>query len=218
MAATAVVAGGTGLVGSAVLRHLAREGEFERVVALVRREVELPDGVEPLRVDFDQLGAEVSGLRARAALCALGTTIGKAGSKEAFRRVDRDYVVAFARAARAGGATVCIAVSSIGADAPVANFYLRTKAEAEAALAALEFPTLHLVRPGLLLGDRGEHRLLEGLAQRAAGLTNALMLGPLRRFRAISADDVGAAMAQLALDQRAGVHVHHYDELRRAGS
>jgi hypothetical protein len=78
----------------------------------------------------------ISSLAPNALICALGTTIRKAGSKDVFARVDRDYMAAFAALGRAAGASHFGLVSAVGADARSSNFYLRTKGEAEAAVRA----------------------------------------------------------------------------------
>ncbi len=92
-----------------------------------------------IEVDFDALDQYqpgISALAPNALICALGTTIRKAGSKDAFARVDRDYMAAFAALGRAAGASHFGLVSAVGADARSSNFYLRTKGEAEAAVRA----------------------------------------------------------------------------------
>jgi len=150
------------------------------------------------------------------AFCALGTTIRTAGSQEAFRRVDLGMVATFAGFARRCGASTFVLVSSVGADPASRNFYLRVKGEAEQVVAGVGFSTLRILRPGLLLGDRAEHRAGEAFAQRAMPWFAPLFQGPLRRFRAIPAGLVGQAMVGAALDDRAGRSVLHFDEIHAA--
>src|SRR4029077_1833999 len=95
------------------------------------------------------------------ALCCLGTTIRQAGSEHAFRAVDVDCVLAFARAAKAAGARRFVVISSVGADTSARNFYLRTKGEMEEQLIAAGFESLDILQPSLLLGWRAEMRPLE---------------------------------------------------------
>jgi uncharacterized protein YbjT (DUF2867 family) len=104
-----------------------------------------------LVVDFAALPALPE---ARDAYCCLGTTIKVAGSQAAFRAVDLDAVVAFARASHHAGVRRFAVVSAMGANARSANFYSRVKGEAEAALAGIGFASLVIARPSLLLGDR----------------------------------------------------------------
>jgi uncharacterized protein YbjT (DUF2867 family) len=143
----ALLAGGTGLVG----REIAAQWPGP-LHLLVRREVPAPRaGARVQVVDFAALPALPA---AEIAFCALGTTIKAAGSQAAFRAVDLDAVLAFARACRAAGVTRFAAVSALGASARSASFYSRVKGEAEDALRGIGFEHLLIARPSLLLGDR----------------------------------------------------------------
>ena len=143
-----------------------------------------------------------------ACVCALGTTIRQAGSREAFLAVDRDLVIRVATIARTLGATRMVLVSSVGASAQSDNFYLRVKGETERALGELGFERLDLLRPGLLLGERSEKRAAEQWGQRLAPLFNPLLRGALRRYRAIAAADVAAAAVAVLSQGAGGRHVH----------
>src|SRR5262249_552133 len=113
--------------------------------------------------------------------CALGTTIRKAGSQPAFRRVDYDYPLALADHALKFGAKQFVLVSSVGADAKSRNFYLRTKAQLEDALRRLPFKALHIFRPSFLMGKREESRFGESAAIPVAKALQFLLVGRLRR-------------------------------------
>lgn len=210
---TALVAGGTGLVGGAVVERLVEEPGWDRVVSLARRRVgwEHPKLVER-RVDFERLEAD-DPVDCDSAFCALGTTRKKAGSKRAFRRVDHDYVVRFARAAHSGGATQFLLVSSIGADAGSRNFYLSVKGATEEAVRAIGFDSLEIFRPGLLLGERPDDRPLERLGSWPVRALRPLMVGPLIAYCAVRAEIVAAAMVAAARDPQPGIRVHTYREM-----
>jgi len=209
---TTLLAGGSGLVGGLAIAHLLAPGAFARVVALGRRPLPARPGLGQRTVDFARLDAEPP-VRAVAAVCSLGTTIRKAGSREAFRAVDVDGVVAFARWARSGGASTFVLVSSVGADPRSAHFYLRCKGEAEETVAGLGFARFVALRPSLLLGPRGESRLGEAIGKALTPLLNPLLQGPLRRFRAIEADVVAAAAARAALGPAPGRFAWEYGVL-----
>ncbi len=106
-------------------------------------------------------------------------------------------------------------VSSIGADAGSDNFYLSVKGRAEDSVARLGFESLHIFRPSLLLGARGESRPLERIGQIGGRIVAPLMLGPLERYRAVPAGKVAAAMVAAAREPRPGVHVHIHADFRR---
>ena len=161
---TAAVVGGTGLVGSHLARLLAGDSGYERVLSLTRRATGLTlPGLDERVIDFERLAGDpetFDPIECDSAFCTLGTTIKVAGSEDAFRRVDLDYVEAFARAARVGGARRFLMVSSIGADAASRNFYLSVKGRAEDAVRAAGFESGGVFRPGVLLGERAEKRPL----------------------------------------------------------
>jgi uncharacterized protein YbjT (DUF2867 family) len=212
-ARVALVAGATGLVGSALLRRLAAAEAFSRVVPLVRRPLaEASAKIAPRVVDFALLD-DLPALEATDAFCALGTTIAKAGSQDAFRRVDHDAVLAFARCARRSGAERFLLVSSVGADARAPGFYLRVKGEVEQAVARIGFPALLIVRPSLLLGDRSESRPLETAARTFAPVFNVVLRGPLSRYAAVPAETVAAALVAGALEAPDGVHIWEHDDI-----
>jgi uncharacterized protein YbjT (DUF2867 family) len=119
----------------------------------------------------------------------------------------------FARGARRGGVTTFAMVSSVGASARSRSFYLRVKGETEDAVAALGFSRVVFLRPGLLVGPRPERRPGERLAMAVVPALSPLLLGPLRRFRALPAADVAAAMVAAATDSTPGRHVWHRDEI-----
>ena len=155
-----LITGASGLVGGHALRLLLADPGCSQVASLGRRTLELKDPkLRQAVVDFDKL--ELAGpFDFDEAFCCLGTTIRKAGSQEAFRKIDFEATLAFARLAKRSGATRFYLVSSTGADARSRVFYSRVKGEIEAALHAVGFDTLVILRPSLLLGERSESRPL----------------------------------------------------------
>lgn len=208
----ALVAGSTGMVGKELVRALGAHAGYGEVVQLVRREVDAPPGVRSLRVDFDDL-AHTALPAANVAYCCLGTTIKKARSQEAFIRVDRDMVLAFAAASKTAGVHTFVLVSSLGANPDSSVFYSRIKGETEQALRELGFAQLVLVRPSILAGDREESRPGEAVGLALMGVLSPLMLGPLRRYRPSHADVVARAMIQLAATPGEAVRVVNAEEL-----
>lgn len=211
---SALVFGGTGLVGGHLLALLLGERDWSRIVAVTRRPLGLQDPrFAGVIANPGELAAHREALRADVVFCALGTTQRKAGTPQAFRAVDHDYVLEAGTLAHAAGARVFAVVSSLGADPASSNFYLRVKGETERDLRALGLPTLHILQPSLILGERDERRPLEALAQRAAPWAGALLVGPLRRYRPITAEQVARALRGVADDTRPGTHVHAGESL-----
>jgi uncharacterized protein YbjT (DUF2867 family) len=210
-----LVAGASGLVGSALVERMLEDGAGSGVVAVVRRPLGfVHPRLSEIVADFGRL--EATGVpRVHTAFCALGTTMGKAGSEAAFRAVDLEAVVAFARLARRAGAMRFLLVSALGADPRSRVFYNRVKGEAEEAVASVGFAGLALFRPSLLLGERAENRPAERVAALGAGLLSWAMAGPLARWKPVPAESVAAAMLAVAGGTLEGVRVVENEEIHR---
>jgi uncharacterized protein YbjT (DUF2867 family) len=211
----ALLAGATGLVGNLTLDALLDSSDIGRVFAVTRR----PLGREHPRlanriVQFEQIESQLKGLTCHVALCCLGTTIRQAGSQQAFRQVDVDAVLAFARAARAAQAQRFVVVSSAGADPKSKNFYLRTKGEMEEALTGVGFPSLDILQPGILLGWRREIRPLEIAAVAVMPLVNPFLTGKREPFRGIPARTVAAALVGVTRSGRRGAQRYTHSAIR----
>ncbi len=188
-----LLAGATGLVGGLVLARCPD------AIPVSRRPIPGRPGVV---ADFDDLPPLPP---AHVAVCALGTTRAKAGSDAAFRAVDHDAVLAFARAAKTAGVTHFILVSSVGANPRSGLLYPRTKGEVEAALTAMAFPRLDILQPGLLIGPRAERRPVERFLQWAAPVID---LALPRDIGSLPADAVAEAIVALAKRSEPGVFRH----------
>jgi uncharacterized protein YbjT (DUF2867 family) len=215
-ARTALVAGGSGLVGARLLTLLLNGSDYTRVLALSRRALPLDHPRFANRVlRFDQsLAGQLKGLQCNDAFCCLGTTIRDAGSQQAFRAIDHDLVLEFARVALTAGAQRLVLISSVGASPAARSFYLRVKGDTERSLEALRFRALDILSPSVLLGARRHTRPLELLAQGLLWTVNPLILGSWSRYRGISADTVAAAMLGAARSARLGVNRYTYDGMR----
>jgi uncharacterized protein YbjT (DUF2867 family) len=208
MSLSVLVAGATGLVGTAVVEIAAKDSRFGRVITWGRRplpaapanvehwgpvEGDLPNGLRPERVD--------------AVICCLGTTMRNVkGDKQAFLHVDRDLVLALGQWASGRGTRFCL-VSAMGADAGSLFFYNRAKGEVEAALRRMDFAALHLFRPSILDGPRKEARTGERL-----GLVAMRTLRPLLPpdYRPMPHDRLAKALVNAAAGTGTGTQVHTY--------
>jgi uncharacterized protein YbjT (DUF2867 family) len=212
-----LLAGATGLVGSHVM-ELAREHPWGRIVALSRREAPMPRGVpmEMMVAQPEGWAEAVAAIAPDAVICALDTTMRKAGSEEAFREVDHDLVVTLGQAAKAAGVANFVLVSSAGADPFTKTFYLRVKGEAETALTKLRLRRLDILRPGLLRGSRaGEIRPLETLGRLVSPVADPFLRGPRRQYRSIDVDVLASAALQGAREKAQGRFVHDHDAILR---
>lgn len=196
---SALILGATGLVGSHCLELLLEDDRYSRVRAPTRRPLGKRHAkLEVCQVDFDALAGDAERFAVDDVYCCLGTTMARAGTEAAFRRVDHDYPVQAAELAVARGAEQFLLISSIGADPQSRIFYNRVKGEAEAAVKRLPFRAVWVLRPSLLVGERAELRIGERLASAVSRPLSPLLLGRFRRYRPIPARDVAVAMVRLA--------------------
>ncbi|HGM6068233.1 TPA: NAD-dependent dehydratase [Stenotrophomonas maltophilia] len=197
--------GATGLVGGLALPMLLEDPRCRAVVAPSRRALTLAHSklYAPV-LQFDALPDAPDWAQVDAVICALGSTMAQAGSREAFHRIDHDYPLAFAQLARGQGARAFVLNSAAGANAGSAIFYNRVKGELERDLRALEFASLTLVRPGLIGGQRQQVRRGEHFALRVLGV-----LGPVlpRAWRINPAERIARALVDAALAPPPGEHV-----------
>jgi uncharacterized protein YbjT (DUF2867 family) len=208
-----LIAGATGLVGCELLRELVRDDDVTEVRALVRRPLDralVASKVRELAADFDALGAHPEWFRVDRVACALGTTIRKAGSRAAFRRVDFDYPLTIARLAHSQGARHFLLVSAAGADAHSRLFYSRIKGELEDALRKVGYAALTIARPSLLVGPRAEIRVGELMMKRLAYFFPAA-------WKPVEARQVASALARAARSEKPGVLILDNAALRREG-
>ncbi|HCV97258.1 MAG TPA: NAD-dependent dehydratase [Stenotrophomonas sp.] len=200
-----MLVGATGLVGGQVLQQLLDDARCDAVVAPTRRPLAVTDPVlhNPV-VDFAALPVDAAWWAVDAVVCALGSTIKQAGSREAFARIDHDYPLQVATLAQAHGAHAFVLNSAMGADAQSRIFYNQVKGRLEQDLRGLGYPSLTLVRPGLIGGQRSERRTGEHLAGLLLGA-----LGPVlpRAWRINPAANIAAAMVEAALAPRPGVQI-----------
>lgn len=206
--------GATGLVGGECLRLLPDDGGFSRVMIFTRRPLAVkPEDaadrpkLETRVLDFEQIERLGEALAVDQIVCALGTTMRKAGSRQEFRTVDFDYPLAIARLALAQGARHFLLVSALGANASSRWFYSRVKGELEAAILALPFRSHTIVRPSLLLGTRVEFRLGEKVAEWLAFLMP-------EKYKPVSAAAVAEALVAAAREGRVGKRIIESAEIR----
>lgn len=211
MPRSALIAGGTGLVGSHCLQFLRASPEYASVTALVRKGTEINH--PKLREQIVDFGSLVDLPATEDLYCTLGTTIKKAGSQPAFGRVDLEYPIQVAERGLNAGAKQFLLVSSVGANSKSGNFYLRTKGELEDALGNLPFAALHIFRPSFLIGERKEPRTGEGIGVAISEALKFAMVGALRKYRPVHAKTVALAMLSAALRGSNGTHVYEYPKI-----
>ena len=197
----AIVIGATGLVGQHLVKQLSEL--YDTLIVIARRPPRyINASMRFYQVnDFDNLAeifASVGVDRKTDAFSCLGTTKKQAGSDEAFRKVDHDYNVNFAKLCQDKGVENFFLLSSMNADIDSRFLYNRVKAETEQSIMALNFAQIVIFRPSLLLGKH-KGRPLESIGQKAFQLISPLLSESLS-LHPISAKRVASVMAMSAHD------------------
>jgi len=212
---SALVFGGSGLVGTELLKLLISDSAYQTVISAGRRNLEIQSPkLKQIVFDFNQLESQQELFAGQDVYCCLGTTIKKAKTKEAFRAIDFGYVTRIAKMAASNDVGNFALVSSIGTDKNSNNFYLRTKGEMEEVVRQLKFNTLVILRPSFLLGNRIEKRLGERIAKIFIQLISPLLIGKLKKYRGIEAKIVAKKMIEIILAPEKGKFIIESDLIK----
>lgn len=203
---TALLFGGSGLVGRYCLDLLLKSPNYTKVISFGRRKLNIEHSkLKQIQIDFDNLSKYADLIKGNDLFCTLGTTIKKAGSQEAFRKVDFEYPLEIAKIASNNGVSQLILVSASGANSKSRFFYNRVKGELEDAVKELSFWGIHILRPSLLIGERNESRPLERFGIFVSKGIDFLVGDLLGQYQPVKAKDVAKAMVVEAQNLEGGI-------------
>jgi len=214
MEKTAIIAGASGLVGRSLTQQLLNGDDYGQIIALVRKPLGLQHKkLSEVVIDFDELATIQDFPKADDIFCCLGSTMKKAGSKEAFYKIDFTYPYELAKVALKAGADRYFLVSALGAQKDSKYFYSRVKGELEDQISFLDYRTVYIFKPSLLRGNRTESRMGESFMQ---GLTRIIpFVGPWKKYHPIHADKVADAMMKVAQQEDKGCYFYQSEIMRR---
>ncbi len=190
---TAIVIGATGLVGNALVSQLVDDQRFDKLKIFTRRTLPIKHNkIEEHLINFDQPESWQDLVKGDVLFSTLGTTLKQAGSKENQYRVDYTYQYVTAKAAAENGVPVYVLVSAAMSDPGSRIFYSRMKGELERDVKLLPFQHIHILQPGILSGNRKEHRSGEKMAISMLRFFNKL--GLFKKQKPIDVSIVARAM------------------------
>jgi len=215
---TAVVIGATGLIGKSLVKQLVDDSTFSKITILVRNWDDFSHPkLEVIPINFNNLYELRRKLPiGKTIFCCIGTTQKKVkGDKNAYRKIDFDIPVNIAQLGLEKGYDQYLLVSAVGANDQSSNFYLRLKGQVEDAIRQLAFKTIHIFRPSVLIGNRKEKRIGERIGIVLTKTFSFLLTGKRSIYKAIKADTVARAMLVASTENKKGITIYHYDEIKK---
>jgi uncharacterized protein YbjT (DUF2867 family) len=210
------IAGATGLTGGLCLQELLHNEHISKVYSIGRRQTGLKHSkLEEIPLQNNRV-SEV--IHADAFICCLGTTIKKAGSKNAFKAIDLELPVYLAKELNNKGCNTVSIISSMGAKASSSIFYSSVKGQMEEAVKQINFKSLSILRPSIIAGQRNEKRFGEKIGLVVMKVMNPLLIGSLKNYKSIRASDIAKALVNSAIIQKSGTTVYLSDEIKKLAS
>lgn len=213
-----VVFGATGMIGSFLLEFLSQDLTSNKILVLNRTiRAYSNELIIQKQMPSELLDIKYDDLTIRNCFICLGTTMKKAGSKEAFMKIDRDLILECATFAKNHQVQNIFLVSAVGANIKSSIFYNQIKGMTEKGVTDLNFSSSHIYRPSLLIGNRHETRLGENIGIQLARLLDPIIGGLLGKYRAIKAEEVAQSMYLISKKKNiSGVHFYHYKEIQKS--
>ncbi|MDB5017406.1 MAG: nucleoside-diphosphate sugar epimerase [Mucilaginibacter sp.] len=216
MAKKAIVAGASGLIGSALLNILLQNKEYDTVLILVRRRLPIENNkLKQLIINFEQIEDHSKLLTGDVVFSCLGSTRIKTPDLKEYRKIDHDYPLRLAKIAFENGIRQFHLVSSIGADSSSSNFYTKMKGETEDDIKRVGLPALYIYQPSLLTGERKEIRIVEKIISGLFKVIDPLLFGKLKKYRSIAATTVAQAMFKQSIEKKEGIFIYPSDKIKQ---
>ena len=210
----AALLGASGATGQKLLPMLLNDPRYSKIVTLSRRATGIAHRkLENHIVDFDDLAAGFEGLAVDDCYCTFGTTIRIAGSEAAMTRIDHEFVLDFAKAGRAAGATRFAYLSAANADAQSSVFYARLKGQTEEALKALGFADLGIYRPSMIVAERVDRRWAESMLFPLLPVADKFMTGRFTKYRSVPVETLARAIAAFAGERGSGTRILYWQDM-----
>jgi len=211
----AILFGASGFVGGYLLNDLLQSDIYDEVTIVVRKPLNIQHPkLKMVLADFHSLAQNAAYLVGDDVFIALGTTKKKTPDKKEYYQIDHDYPVLAAQLTKANGATSVMFVSAVGANANSSIFYVKTKAEAERDIIAIDFEHTHIFRPSMIMGNRGESRPMEKVFIRIFSVVNLLLVGKLNKYKGIKAKNIAKTMIKAAQQPEEKVKIYHWQEMK----
>ncbi|MGB3463824.1 MAG: oxidoreductase [Cyclobacteriaceae bacterium] len=213
---SALIIGATGLVGNELTQRILSSDDYSQINIISRSKTTFDDyRITETNDDFENLSQHPEQFNVDDVFCCIGTTMKKAGSKEKFVRIDYHYPMEIARLSlKEPSVKNFLIVTAVGANPDSSIFYNQVKGELERDLQKLDFKSLHIFRPSLLLGDRNEFRIWESVAKAFSAFLSFFLIGSEKKIWAIQSEKVAEAMHNVAREGKQGTYFYEPAKIR----
>lgn len=199
MKKTAIIIGATGLTGSALLQKLIEDSRYDTIKLFSRKKIATNSSkVVQFTGDLINFNTFENHFMGDEVYCCIGTTAKKTPDKNIYKKIDYGIPVAAAKLAKKHTIKTFIVISSIGANANSSFFYTKTKGEMEQAVTAVNIENTYILQPSIIAGNRKEKRVFEKISLALFKIINPLLIGNLKKYKIIHANDIAQAMINLA--------------------
>ncbi len=216
MTKKAIIIGASGLIGSKLLAILCTQPDYNEILVIARKKIRTSNTkITQLAIDFEYLDHYTNLIHGDVVFCCMGTTKSQTPNLAAYRKIDHDYPVRLAEIALKNGINEYHFISAIGANSESSNFYTKMKGDTEDDLKKIGLKSLHIYEPSLLIGRRKKSRPVERMATFIMKIIGPLLIGRLKKYRAIQASDVAKAMYKQSLKNKRGVFIYASDKIKQ---
>ncbi len=199
MGKTAIILGASGLTGQHLLAALIADESYDSIKLFSRKKTENKSSkvIETVG-DLLSLGNFELDFTADEVFCCIGTTAKKTPDKTLYKNIDFGIPAAAAKLAKENQFSTFIVISAMDANAKSSVFYSKTKGEMEQAVLSEKIPHTYILRPSIIGGHRDENRPMEKIGLAIFKLLQPLMVGKLKKYRIVAAENIAKTMIYLA--------------------
>lgn len=216
MTKTAIIVGASGLIGSKLLNILLAQSDYDKVLSIGRKKIKVTNTkLQQIVVEFDNIAEYENELKGDVIFCCLGTTKRDTPDLNDYRKIDHDYPVRLAEIAVRNSVSQFHYISATGARAGSSNFYTKIKGDTEEDLKKVGVEALFIYQPSVLIGHRKKPRILESIAVFMMKIFGVLLVGRLKKYKAIEALDVAKAIYKQSLKNKKGVFTYTSDQIKK---
>jgi uncharacterized protein YbjT (DUF2867 family) len=212
-----VMLGATGAVGGEALHVLLEISQVERLTLLGRKSILgiSDDRIHQHKINiFDSNSYQELLSGHEVAICTLGVGQPSKISKEEFLEIDKTAVLDFAKACKKAGIRHFELLSSVGISSTSSSFYLRTKGELVDELKALDFERCSVFQPSMILTPTNRYGVAQGVMLFLWPLLKPILFGGLRKYRGITVEILGKAIAVNILNNKTGIEMLSWDDFQ----